>query len=178
MLSKSLKRSDVTLPGVIKKPRKNYRSEYAIQIEIAGFLRKWLAPPAWFTAFPAGGGGFHRGQMLWQMGLKAGVPDLLIMWGAAHWIELKNDIGHLKDNQIECHAKLRAAGAKVGCCRTLDQVKAQIAEWGIPLLTIPINDGLFAHAMESVMNKGIDPFDDSELFPESDDIGSFALLEK
>lgn len=55
------------------------KSETSLHMNVAGYLDKHLAAPAWYTTFPAGGGGEFRGMILKGMGLKAGVPDILII---------------------------------------------------------------------------------------------------
>ena len=164
--------ADAISPGVI-------RTETSIHIEMAGYLRGHLLPPAFFTCFPAGGGGYHRGQLLWQMGLKPGFPDFMIVWGALYCVEIKNDIGTLSDNQKECHKLLRAARAHVAVCRTLIALKAQLSIWGIPVSLIGHNTNAFQDAVDRVLAKGDAIYDsDQPLFPDDDNFDRIKLLNK
>ena len=126
------------------------QSELSLQYEVAGLLRKNLAPPALFTAFPAGGGGEMRGKILSSMGLVSGMPDIWIMWGGpspsapmlnTRWagfglylIELKTIKGRLSETQKEIHAAIRLTlpGAQLEVARTLDEAKALFERWGLP----------------------------------------------
>ena len=154
------------------------RSELSIHIEMAGYLRGHLLPPAFFTHFPAGGGGYHRGQILHEMGLKPGFPDFLIVWGAMYCVEIKNDIGTLSDNQKECHKLLRAAGAHIAVCRTLIALKAQLSIWGIPVSLIGHNSNAFQDAVDRVLASGFPVDDDRPLFPDDDNFDPARLRSK
>lgn len=88
---------------------------------------------AWFTHFPAGGGGRVRGGVLKAMGLKAGVPDILIIRdGWIFWIELKSPLGRLSPVQRDTHKTLLLQGCGVAICRTLDEVRTALRTWEIP----------------------------------------------
>lgn len=136
-----------------EKPAKGSKSETSLHWHVAGLLDKHLAPPAWFTTFPAGGGGEMRGKILKSLGLKSGVPDILIVvpvqalimlpsgqlgneWHTLqlnHWIELKKlKKGTLSDVQIETQAKLTAIGNKIANCDNLEAVKAAMQFWQLP----------------------------------------------
>jgi hypothetical protein len=107
--------------------------EQRLQRAVAEYLAWALDPPAWFSAFPAGGGGQMRGLILKGLGLKAGVPDILIVHrGRAWWIELKSVKGSVSAVQNSVHGALSDAGCDVKVCRTLDDVRASLALWGIP----------------------------------------------
>ena len=108
-------------------------TESALHRAVAQYLSAVLLPPAWFTTFPAGGGGKVRGGQLKARGLRAGVPDILIVYeGIARFIELKSDKGRLSPEQKQCHDMLRAAGAWVSVCRSLDHVELALRAWEIP----------------------------------------------
>lgn len=128
------------LPDGETKPKKSRtggpktKSETSLQWHVAALLENNLPDDVFYTAFPAGGGGFMRGMILKGMGLKAGVPDILIVWqGRAYWIELKRaDGGELSDAQKETQPMLTAAGCPVANCNSLEAVKNQLQAWGIP----------------------------------------------
>jgi hypothetical protein len=111
-------------------------SETALHNAVADFLKTSLLPPAWFTTFPAGGGGKARGGKLKRAGLMPGVPDIVICAppdGRAYWIELKWGQGDTSTAQDDCHAAIKAAGGKVAICWTLDAVKEALRLWDIPV---------------------------------------------
>ena len=110
------------------------RPEQALHKPVADLLSAILIPPTWFSTFPSGGGGKVRGSILKGLGLKAGVPDLLIVHeGRAYWIELKAPkTGRLSEAQKVTQPALRAAGSPVANLRTIDEVLRWLALWNIP----------------------------------------------
>ena len=75
-----------------------------------------------------------RGRILKGMGLRAGVPDLLVVHeGRAHWLEMKSPRGVLSEAQRATHNALTATGCPVVTCRSLDAVRGALWAWGIPL---------------------------------------------
>jgi hypothetical protein len=107
--------------------------EQRLQRAVADYLAWTLLPPTWFTAIPAGGGGELRGRILKGMGLRAGVPDILIVHeGRAHWVELKSARGSLSEAQRTTHSALTATGCPVVVCRSLEEVQGALWAWGIP----------------------------------------------
>jgi hypothetical protein len=111
-------------------------AEQSLQTAVASYLG-WALPEyaAWFSTIPSGGGGLLRGKILKGMGLKAGVPDILIISdGRPYFIELKTARGTLSASQKETIRRLREAGAQVQICRSLEDVRDVIVNvWGIPL---------------------------------------------
>lgn len=115
------------------KPTAPAIKEQRLHRQIAQFLSVALLPPAWFTTVPAGGGGLVRGKILKGLGLKIGVPDVLVCYqGIAHFIEIKTRTGRVAPEQKACHADLVAAGCKVGVARSIDDVVSLLTAWGIP----------------------------------------------
>lgn len=125
------------------------KSETSLHWHVAGFLNKHLAAPAWWTTFPAGGGGEMRGKILKGLGLKSGVPDILIIFPITlqlaypsnqtvvvpllYFIELKKTkSGEPSDAQIKMQQRLTEMGCRVANCDSLEAVKAAIVEWGLP----------------------------------------------
>jgi hypothetical protein len=107
--------------------------EQRLQTQIAAYLRAVLKPPVWFTAIPAGGGGELRGKILKGMGYKAGTPDMLIIdGGRAYWGEVKAEKGVLSIAQGDTIPALKRARCPVAIWRSIDDVAASLAEWGIP----------------------------------------------
>ena len=109
------------------------RPEQALQRAVARYLELALPREAWFTAFPAGGGGKVRGAILKGMGLKPGVPDLLILHhGELYGIELKASGGRLSPEQGECHRSMARAGCQgIAVCKSVDDVAVVLREWRI-----------------------------------------------
>lgn len=122
-------------------PRPRRAEEQDLQISIAQFLDLALKHPETFwTAFPAGGGGKARGGQLKAMGLKAGVPDLLVIHaGRVLWIELKRPAakgrraGTTSDAQDDMHDALRRAGCWTIVCRSLVEVQRALEAHHVPL---------------------------------------------
>lgn len=109
--------------------------EQRLQRQIVGYLSWALAPPAWFSSFPAGGGGEMRGMILKGMGLKPGVPDLLLVHdGRAYWAELKAPKGVVSDAQKATHEALQRAKCPVAVVRSLDEFRALLAGPWWPLM--------------------------------------------
>lgn len=128
------------------------KSETSLHWHVAGYLDKHLAAPAWFTTFPAGGGGEMRGKILKGLGLKSGVPDILIIFPMSlpmllpdgtvlnvmvpllYWIELKKEksSGEPSTVQIATQQRLIEMGCRVANCNSMDSVKATLREWGLP----------------------------------------------
>ncbi len=110
--------------------------EQALQRQIVGYLAWALAPPAWFTTIGHGGGGQVRGMILKGMGMKAGVPDILLAFdGHAYFLELKAGTG-LSDAQKATHEALRRAKCPVAVIRSLDDFRALLATSWWPLQAV------------------------------------------
>ncbi len=112
-------------------------TEAALHAQVAAYLALAIQPPSFFTTFPAGHfKGKAVGGRLKGAGLKAGVPDVLLIQGGtgrAFWIELKTDQGRVSPVQAETGALLIAAGSPVAVCRSLDQVQDMLKHWGFAL---------------------------------------------
>lgn len=120
------------------------RPEQDFQITVATYLTTVLEPSlAWFTAFPAGGGGLLRGKILKAMGLKPGVGDLLVLYRQnatgenafinVLFIELKAKDGRVSEAQKGCHLDLERVGATVRVCRNLNEVDTALVECNVPM---------------------------------------------
>ncbi len=150
--------------------------EAALQRQIVGYLSWALAPPAWFTTIGHGGGGLMRGMILKGMGMKAGVPDLMILYDKnAYFVELKAAKGVLSDAQKATHAALWAAKCPVAVVRSLDEFRALLGGPWWPLMSC-IRET--KPAIERI-RQGISSYDSrvaptlsgSWNFPESDNLG-------
>jgi hypothetical protein len=103
---------------------------------VAGYLTGCLVKPFIFFHVPNGGRkSFNQGTRLKKMGVKAGIPDIVILGDSrAFLIELKREVGgRLSDAQKLLHPEIIAAGCPVATCRSLEEVKAALETWGVPL---------------------------------------------
>ena len=98
------------------KKSKMKRPEQIIQIHVASHLAKIEAFTGAFTFFHVPNGGYRtaaEGSIFKQMGVRAGVPDLVIMikGGKTVFIELKaGEKSKTTENQDEYAVKLKALG--------------------------------------------------------------------
>ena len=107
--------------------------EYQIHKAIADYLTVSLTRGVWWTTFPAGGGGKARGARLKGIGLKIGVPDILIVHkGLAYWMEVKAPKGRVSLEQDAAHEDLWAAGSPTAIVRSVDDVIGTLKAWMIP----------------------------------------------
>jgi hypothetical protein len=110
------------------------KPEERLHRDIADYLTLTLGGCAWFTTIPLGGGGRLRGAILNGMGVKAGVPDILIVdGGRAYWLEVKSAKGRVSPEQRQCHDVLALARAPVTIVRSLEDVERALTRWGVPL---------------------------------------------
>lgn len=108
--------------------------EQALQMAVARYLDVALPDNAVWSAIGHGGGGKTRGAILKSMGLKAGIPDVLIVHGSRTlFIELKATDGRVSAQQTDMHVRLRKAGAEVYTCRSLEQVEMTLRLCRVPL---------------------------------------------
>lgn len=112
--------------------------ERDIQIKVASFLAL-MEMRGHLTYFhPPNGGsrGAKEGANFKRMGVRAGVPDLCIIWNRDEFgsdvgfIELKAPKALLSKNQKEYHDILRKYGAQVATCSSLEEVKENLERWG------------------------------------------------
>jgi hypothetical protein len=119
--------------------------ETALHVACAGWLSMRLIPPTFFTTFPAGGGGLRRGQQLKRMGLKPGMPDILIfdrriinnvLYPLTFGIELKTSDGRTSGAQRATHRDLCAVGVRVAVVRSIPDLRQALHEWEIPIKSV------------------------------------------
>ena len=110
------------------------KSEEILQITIVQWLRR-NAPEAVVFHTPNGGSRNAReGQKLKDMGVLAGVPDLIVLWpGGKLAIELKSDKGRTSQDQKDVLAKFEACGFPVAVCRSQIEVIEALRRVGCPL---------------------------------------------
>jgi hypothetical protein len=154
-----------------EKPPKGSRSEHSLHYNVASLLDKHLAAPAWYTTFPAGGGGEMRGKILKGLGLKSGVPDILIIFPYTipasaingpnaefavvpllYWIELKKTgKGKPSEIQIATQQQLTQMGCRVANCDSLEAVKAALREWGLPWQKITPTENNLRNSLQTAL---------------------------
>lgn len=110
------------------------QTEQQLHRQVAGFLALALPIDAFWTTFPAGGGGRFRGAQLKRAGLTPGVPDIMILHkGLALFIELKTEKGRVSLAQADAHQAIILAGGAVAVCRSLDEVANALRVWNVPI---------------------------------------------
>ena len=102
-------------------PRQN--PEAALHRAVAQYLTVALPKDAFWTTIPSGGGGKIRGANLKRMGLKPGVPDILIVYrGLPFFIELKSKAGRVSPEQQGVMWTLGSQKISTFVCRSMDEV--------------------------------------------------------
>ena len=112
------------------------RPETALQIAIMAEMRKHGCEPVAVPngAVLAGDAKARAIQMnsLKRQGLKVGFPDLvaLMPFGQVGFVEVKCEGEKLTDKQAEVHEWLLALGHRVAVCRSVEDVRDTLKEWG------------------------------------------------
>jgi hypothetical protein len=107
--------------------------EANLQKAVMRFLALALPGDAVPVCYPLGGGGYRHGQRVKALGAMRGFPDIFIVHrGAIFGLELKSLRGRLDVEQLAAHERLGRAGMDVRVCRSVDDVQAALAGWGIP----------------------------------------------
>jgi len=111
--------------GRTKPRRKPRREEDPFQIAVLDFLDLALPENSFHFHIPNGEKRDKKtAAKLKKMGVKAGVPDLCILWGGkVVWIELKATKGRTSAAQQKTIPKMESAGAYVQVCRSLEEVE-------------------------------------------------------
>lgn len=109
--------------------------EFRLHCAVATWLTVCLKPPAWWTTIEHG---VRLPKATWarlqRVGVRAGIPDILVVHdGRCFWIELKAAGNYATEPQRLAHERLRAAGSPVAVCRSTDDVRANLAAWGVPM---------------------------------------------
>lgn len=117
---------------------------------VAEALDRLLMPPAEWTTFPAGHVPLPAqfAVKLARLGLKRNWPDILVLCGPLHGIELKRpgeDLSRARwvrtrrgapryvEGQRELFPRLEGAGMRLAVCTSVIGVLDQLAAWGVPL---------------------------------------------
>ena len=115
-------------------PRRLVQREWQAQRADNAFLAKALPPGAYYTAIDVGRSrNANDGQMRKLRGVKAGIPDWLIVWnGVTLWIERKVKQS-LSESQKLTRDALLANGHQWALARSTEDVEAACLAAGIPL---------------------------------------------
>lgn len=113
------------------------RPEEALQRACVQLLRLCPAPPEgplwWASTNQRGTRKPWEQGILTALGLRPGVPDLLLLWkGRLVGIELKSARGRMSPAQEEFHRLLTLAGGVAHVCRSLDEFSGLLGVLGIP----------------------------------------------
>lgn len=110
------------------------RPEQDLQIAVASFIER--AAPGLLFFHPANGGARSKveGAVLKAMGVKAGVPDFVILLPNAGvaFIELKAGKGVLSPPQKQWRDDLRARGYLWAEARSIEEVEDLLTTWLLP----------------------------------------------
>jgi hypothetical protein len=92
-----------------------------------------LLPGVVYWHTPNGGGrSVVEGVRFKQAGVKAGIPDLVFLWGGLRALELKKPGGVLSPAQRAMHPRLLAAGAvAVATVDSLETARETLRRWGL-----------------------------------------------
>jgi hypothetical protein len=114
--------------------KRHKHPEQALQRQVAEYLAWALPDPWYFTAVGHGGGGEMRGRILKGLGVKAGVPDLVILGPARFigWLEMKSPTGRLSPPQVAFRDMALVFGHRWELTRSLDEVRATLEFWHVP----------------------------------------------
>jgi len=113
---------------------KNVQHEWTLQRAVAAFLSKALPHDAYWTSLDMGRSrSAAEGQLRKMRGVKAGVPDIFILYrGIGLWCELKAGAS-LSDPQKLTRDALRDNGHLWELCRSVEAVEAACLYANIPL---------------------------------------------
>lgn len=110
------------------------RPEQSLHRAVAQYLEVALDPRIPWTTIGHGGGGKVRGAILKSMGVKPGWPDIMIFLGPQTiFLELKSPKGATSAHQKMLHMHLRARGAFVAICRSVEEVEDVLCDRGLPV---------------------------------------------
>jgi hypothetical protein len=111
------------------------RSRPEQQVQRAVFQHIRLRGVPNLFAFHPANGGFRRpieAKILQGQGVKAGVPDVILIYAGHTWgLEIKAEGGRATKHQLEALAAMEAAGATTAITEGLDSTIKQLETWGL-----------------------------------------------
>jgi hypothetical protein len=115
---------------------KRAHPEDDLQMAVASYLDRCLGAYVYWCHIPNGGKRNKReAGRLKSMGVKAGVADILLLFGGRpFFIELKAPKGTASDGQKEFRKIVERQSIKYIICRSLDEVMKALDEWKIPTI--------------------------------------------
>ena len=126
----------IVTASLLPEPEPRAHEEDDLQRAVVQYLR-W-ALPAHAEVFHIPNGGrrpLKQAARLVGLGLRAGIPDLCIVWrGRAYFIELKTKDGTPSAIQLQVHRKLIYCGCPVAVCRSVPEVEAWLRAQGMNLM--------------------------------------------
>lgn len=95
----------------------------------------------WHTPNQVGSRNATEARILKGLGVKAGIPDILILWrGALYGIELKAPRGSSSVDQVAIQETMRELGARIAAdLSSIEAVEKQLRGWGFPLHATVLN---------------------------------------
>lgn len=111
------------------------RPEQQLHQAVARYLDLALPADSWWTTIGHGWGklGKATAGIGKSCGIKAGVPDILILYnGTAHFLELKSGTGRLSKVQQAAADAIINTHAHWALCRSLNDVTFFLKAWSIP----------------------------------------------
>lgn len=109
-------------------PKRNRQPEHALQVLVKKWVRENVLRPHVFLAFDRA----KKTSILQHIrerarGQRAGTPDtVLLIDGAAVWVELKSPIGKVSDTQDDLHREMARVGFTVGVCRSVESYAQEL----------------------------------------------------
>lgn len=111
---------------------RRHRPEQVLHQQVARLLDTILSD-SWWTTIGHGRPGRLQSAIQKGMGVKPGVPDIMILdAGRVIFIELKAKGGQLSEAQKACHPLMRQAGAAVYVARSLEDVVSALDDARVP----------------------------------------------
>src|SRR5262245_23610248 len=109
------------------------RPEQQLQRSVLAHLGRRRMPGLWWCHVPNGGyRGAIEAAIFKSLGVVAGVPDLLLIYGGhTYELELKASKGRLSPTQIATHERMKAAGAIVATATGIDEALGWLTLWGL-----------------------------------------------
>jgi len=115
-------------------PPRRPAPERSTHIAVADMLWK-LARPGWFwSTIPSGEYRTEAtGRLLKRMGLKAGIPDFLLIDadGCHYWLELKRGKASLRPEQLAFANMCHQRDVPHAVARSFAEAEAQLRAWGV-----------------------------------------------